>query len=105
MAVQNRLAGLIARIPAANRWKVDREIDFENRDIRGRTVPLHLGRIASDMTDWEGSIADNLGLTATDKADIMDKFNRKPSLQRYNFNISRLNMIINTLCWVAGGKL
>ena len=81
------LADLIASIPKVNRWKLDKEIDFENRDLRGRTVPLHLGRIAADMTDWEDSIADNLGLTATDKADIMEKFHRKPSLQRYSIAI------------------
>jgi hypothetical protein len=81
MAVQRKVADLIASIPASNRGKVDREIDFENTDIRGRTIPQHLGKIASVMTDWEGEIADNLGLTTADRADISEK---KPSLQRYH---------------------
>ena len=83
MAVQRKMADLVASIPASNRWKADREIDFENTDIRGRTVPQHLGRIATEMTNWEDTIADLLGLTATDTADIMEKYSRKPSLQRY----------------------
>lgn len=85
MAVQSlKMADLIASIPASNRWKVDREIDFENTDIRGRTVPQHLGRIAAEMTNWEDTIGDLLGLTATDRADIVEKYSRKPSLQRYD---------------------
>ena len=87
MSHKERLVDLTASIPEVNRWKCDREIDFENVDIRGRTVPLHLGQIASDMTDWEGAIADNLGLTEADKADIMDRFHRKPSLQRYDISL------------------
>ena len=85
MAVQGKVADLIASIPARNRWKADREIDFENMDIRGRTpVPQHLGRIAAEMADWEDTIADYLGLTATDRDDIMEKFSRNPRLKRYD---------------------
>ena len=85
LQLQRKLADLVASIPETNRWKVDKEIDFENVDIQGRTVPLHLGRIADEMTDWEGTIADFLGLTTTDRSDIMEKHFRKPSLQRYGF--------------------
>ena len=53
MAVQRKMEELIASIPANNRWKVDKEIDFENTDIRGRTIPQHVGRIAAEMTNWE----------------------------------------------------
>ena len=84
MAVQRKVAELVASIPEINRWKVDREIDYENVDIRGRTVPMHLGRIAAEMTNWEDTIADLLELTGPDTADIMEKYSRKPSLQRYN---------------------
>lgn len=84
MAVQRKMEELVASIPANNRWKVDKEIDFENTDIRGRTVPQHVGRIAAEMTNWEDTIADLLGLTATDRADIMERYPRKPSLQRYD---------------------
>ena len=83
-AVQRKLAELVASIPESNRWKVDKEIDFENTDTRHLTVPKHLGQIAAVMTNWEDTIADLLGLTATDTADIADKYFRKPSLQRYN---------------------
>lgn len=84
MAVQRKMEELIASIPVNNRWKVDKEIDFENTDIRGRTIPQHVGRIAAEMTNWEDTIADLLGLTATDRADIMERHPRKPSLQRYD---------------------
>ena len=83
-ALQKKMADLTASIPASNRWKLNKDIDFENTDIRGRTVQKHLGRIAAEMTDWEDAIADNLGLTASDIADIMDRHPRKPSLQRYD---------------------
>ena len=86
MSRHNSLVDMIASIPEVNRWKLDREIDFKNVDIYGRTVPQHLVRIATDMTDWEGSIADNLGLTDTDKADIMEMCHHNPSVQRYDIS-------------------
>lgn len=64
-------------IPDSERWKLDREIDFENLD-----VPKDLGRIADSMTEWEGSVADELGLSIPDRNDIKDKNPLKPSLQR-----------------------
>ena len=85
MAGQRKVAELIASIPANSRWKVDKEIDFENTDVRGRIIPQHLGRIAADMTDWEGTIADLLGLTTTDRNDILGRNSRKPELQRYDY--------------------
>jgi hypothetical protein len=82
---ERRLADLISSIPESNRWKVDREIDFENTDNRGRvTIPKHLGRIAEEMTNWEGEIADFLGLTRADRADIMERHPQNPLLQRYD---------------------
>jgi hypothetical protein len=83
MATQRTLIDLIASIPESNRWKIDREIDFENKDIRGCTVPQHLGQIAAVMTNWEGTISDTLGLTVSERTDIVDKYARKPSRQRY----------------------
>jgi hypothetical protein len=82
MDVQRKMADLIASIPESNRWKVDREIDFESK--RGLdTVPQHLGKIAAVMIDWECEIADNLRLTTAERADISEKI--KPSLQRYHY--------------------
>ena len=77
------LSDIISSVPIANRWKLDQEIDFEHRDIRGRVVPQHLGIIAESMVDWEGAIADLLGLTEADRSDIKDGNPQKPKLQRY----------------------
>ena len=97
MAVQSEpvqgMAALIASIPESNRGKVDKEIDFENKNVQGRTIPLHLGRIAAEMTDWEGTIADLLGLTVTDRNDILGRNSQKPELQRYDYNSYDVNFI------------
>jgi hypothetical protein len=61
---------------------LDREIDFEHRDDRGQLIPQHLGKIAESMTDWEGAIADHLGLSEPDRSDIRDKNPTQPKLQR-----------------------
>ena len=76
------LSEIIGSIPEAHQWKVEKEIDFEHTDIRGRVVPKHLGAIASSMTDWEHSVADELGLTQVDTHDILETNHRKPVLQR-----------------------
>ena len=81
MSVQKELNELISRIPVANRWKVDQEIDFENKDIRGQIVQQHLGKIANCMIDWQLDVADELRLVEADKADILYQSN--PGLQRY----------------------
>lgn len=82
MSVQRRLEILLYSVPEVSRWKVDKEIDFENVDIKGRTVPQHLGRIAAVMTNWEGDIATALGLTMADQSDIVEKCYKKTILQR-----------------------
>ena len=76
------LENVLSSVPDANRWKLDREIDFEHRDVRGEVIPHHLGRIANSMTNWEGVIADLLGLSETDRSDIREKCPSKPQLQR-----------------------
>jgi hypothetical protein len=38
--------------------------------------------VAESMTDWEGAIADHLGLSEPDRSDIRDKNPTKPKLQR-----------------------
>ena len=45
-------------------------------------IPWHLGRIADAMINWEGDIADYLGLSEVDRSDIRDKNPREPKLQR-----------------------
>ena len=76
------LDAVLSSVPDANRWKLDREIDFEQRDERGQLIPRHLGKMAESMTDWEGAIADHLGLSEPDRSDIRDKNPREPKLQR-----------------------
>ena len=76
------LGDVLSSVPDANRWKLDREIDFEHRDARDQVIPEHLGRIAESMVDWEGVIADHLGLSEPDRSDIREKNHYRPNLQR-----------------------
>ena len=76
------LQEVIATIPSAIRWKLDQEIDFENRNISGQMIPKHLGGIADSMTEWEGTVADCLGLSLPDRHDIKENNPNKPKLQR-----------------------
>ena len=73
---------VVASVPTVDRWKLDKEIDFEHRDSRGHVIPQHLGRIAESMTAWEGDIADHLGLSEPDRSDIRERNSREPKLQR-----------------------
>ena len=74
------LDAVLSSVPDANRWKLDREIDFEHRDERGQLIPRHLGKMAESMTDWEGAIADHLGLSKPDRSEIRDKYPWEPKL-------------------------
>ena len=87
MAVQSliKVAELIVSIPESSRWKVDKEIDFENKDVQGGTIPQHLGRIAAQMINWEGTIGDSLGLTEVEREDILGRNSRNPELQRFDY--------------------
>ena len=76
------LENVISSVSDANRWKLDKEIDFEYRDVRGQMIPLHLGRIADSIVEWEGVVADQLGLSGADRSHIREKCSRKPQLQR-----------------------
>ena len=84
---------MIASVPEVNLWKLDREIDFENVNIRGRMIPQHLSRIAACMSDWE-NLAIHLGLTKADQCAIVGLHKRNQGLQRY---ISVLHNFINNL--------
>ena len=44
-------------------------------------VPIHLGRIADTMYEWEGAVADSLGLHQADVAEIKEAHPRKLKLQ------------------------
>ena len=80
-----RLSEIIASVPLGLQWKLDQEVDFEHKNASGLAVPKHLGRIADLMTEWEGAVADCLGLTDPEKYDIKEKSPTKPSLQRYMY--------------------
>ena len=51
-------------------------IDWENKG-----VPKHLGKIADSMYEWEGPIAEELGLTTVDVAAIKEKHPKHLKLQ------------------------
>ena len=76
------LDDVLSSVPDAVRWKLDREIDFDHRDGRGQVIPEHLGRIAESMVEWEGVIADQLGLGEPDRSDVRKRNPNRPSLQR-----------------------
>ena len=74
---------VVASVPTINRWKLNEEIDFEHKNVTGHVIPEHLGGIADSMTDWEGAIADHLGLSVQDRNDIRQSHMGEPKLQRY----------------------
>lgn len=55
---------------------MDREIDFDSGGI-----PKHLGQIAYSLDKWEGQIADELGLTTADIANIKTQYPTNLKLQ------------------------
>ena len=58
----------ISFLPFNNADRLDQVLDFANDQ-----VPLHLGQIADSMYEWEGPVAENLGLTQVDVAAIKMK--------------------------------
>ena len=56
--------------------RLDEEIDFENGG-----VSKHLGQIADSMYEWEGTVAEELGLTRVDIAVIKKKHPDELNLQ------------------------
>ena len=80
--VDQHLTDILDSVPEANRWKLDREIDFEHKSVTGQTIPKHLGNIADTMTNWDGTVADGLGLSDVDRSDIREKNSSKPAQQR-----------------------
>ena len=58
------------------REKLNQVLDFENDE-----VSKHLGQIADSMHEWEGPIAEHLGLTRADVAAINKKYPGELKLQ------------------------
>ena len=52
-----------------------------NKVVDSDGVARHIGRIADSMTEWEGAIAENLGLTPADVANITTKHHSNLRLQ------------------------
>lgn len=75
-------------IPSYNRWKLEKELDFENNDI-----DLHLGEIADHMVDWQ-LLAPHLHLTEVDVSDILSVNQMQPKLQRFFDNILHIYIYI-----------
>jgi hypothetical protein len=69
MSRARTLSEITASVPAAVRWKLDQEIDFEHGG-----VPQHLGRIADVMSEWQGIVADQLGLSRADTEEILERY-------------------------------
>ena len=80
------LAGRVFEGP----W-LDKEIDSENEG-----VPKHLGRIAEEMYEWEGRIAEELELTSPDVAAIKTKHPFELRLQTYSI-LTQININLNTM--------
>ena len=56
--------------------RFDQVLDFENNGIE-----VHLGKIADSMYEWEGPVAEQLGLTPVDVAAIKDEHPGKLTLK------------------------
>ena len=50
-------------------------------DSKSNSVSKHLGEIADSMYEWEGAVAENLGLAPADIASIKTKFPKEINLQ------------------------
>ena len=55
----------VIAVPHITTDKLSRPLDFDSAG-----VPKHLGQIAEYMGEWEGRVADELGLSRADVADI-----------------------------------
>ena len=64
-------------IPAGNRRKLSKELDFESGNL-----DVHLGEIADSMINWREKLATPLGLTAVDVHNIMSENQNQAILQQ-----------------------
>ncbi len=51
----------LSSIPASNRYKLSKKLDFENGNL-----DVHLEKIADSMINWEEKLATPLGLSEVD---------------------------------------
>ena len=64
-----------------NRLYMCRNISDEPIDSESGGIPKYLGQIADFMYEWEGPIANELGLTSADIASIKTKYSDQLRLQ------------------------
>ena len=65
MAKAPSLEDILARVPKPLRCKLDQRLDEGHEG-----VSRHLGYIAQNIPEWEGRVADQLGLTEVNIRDI-----------------------------------
>ena len=65
MAKAPSLEDILARVPEPLRCKLDQRLDEGHEG-----VSRHLGYIAQNIPEWEGRVADQLGLTEVNIRDI-----------------------------------
>ena len=68
----------VIAVPHITTDKLSRALDFDSAG-----VPKHLGQIADSMGEWEGRVADELGLSDADVADINLKCSGEGSKARW----------------------
>ena len=66
------------RVREENQWKLEKQIDFEHGGIQ-----THLGAIADAIDEWEGRVAEALGLNTAAIAGIKAKHQDNLNLQTY----------------------
>ena len=64
-----------------SRDDLDRPIDYKHEQ-QGQLIPKDLGRIADGIKEWKGVVAETLGLTDADVANIEGKYQNHPELQK-----------------------
>ncbi len=67
----------VSSIPAGNRRKLSKELDFEHEGLE-----VHLGEIADSMINWRERLATPLGLSEAEIHDIIFSNQNQPILQQ-----------------------
>ncbi len=67
----------VSSIPAGNRRKLSKKLDFENEGL-----DVHLGEIADSMINWREKLATPLGLSEAEVHDIIFSNEKQPILQQ-----------------------
>lgn len=95
MAVPPSLDEVLGAVPGHLKHKLDQILDSGHED-----VPLHLGNIADNIPDWQGRVADNLGLTRVEVSDIKRRLKDEPELQRSVCSSTLTSTFLDTSQWI-----